>query len=186
MKRKKLTRLSFEALEKEMPVLSFNELSHYVGGNSCLLYCYEYLGNYSVNFYEGMLMSFFGYNTSSGQCGAPGVCTSDMEALGSLGGLNVFELTSSSYSSGISVNSSTGKLGDGSSIIMIFNTNGAGHAVVVTGVSNGQIQYYDPSNGTSGSRANGDYSAMYAVTSMSSSSSYTSGYYNSGDYTYYW
>jgi hypothetical protein len=77
------------------------------------------------------------------------------------------------------------KLNDGSSIIMTFNVDGVGHAVIVTGVKDGKVQYYDPSTNTAGTKANGDYSAMYGVT-MNNSSSYSSGYYNSGGYTYYW
>jgi hypothetical protein len=197
MKRKKLTRDSFAALKEHFPVISIEELAGIKGGSDCVLYCLAHIdGNHSAEWYGNMLMSFMGYTTTNNHCGntgsnsttntasTAGICSSDIAALGSLGGLNVCEIP---VGSSFSANPNTGKLSSGSSVIMIFNVGNTGHAVVVTGFKNGKIQYTDPYNHTSGEVNNdvNSYSTLYSVGHINNTSS-SHGSINSGGYIYSW
>ena len=170
---KKLTRKTLDELAKEMPVLNESQKRCFIGGgkDSCVFNCFDYLdGNlYDVSHYYEYTLKRLGY--------APGpngeVHTSDIGIIGSYGGFDVSELTSS-FS--LSSNGCT----NGGNIIMTFNDNGIDHAVVVTGYGydekgNLTLKYYDPTFKTNGFKTMGDYSALYRVGTLLIDSPISSG-----------
>ena len=101
------------------------------------------------------------------------VYTDDISTIGYFGGFDVNEL---SGSGSISL-TRDGKTAYGQSVIMTFNVNGQGHAVVVNGVGCDKkgrpiMYYYDPTTGKYGSRTNGSWSALYTVGSCNDSGVY--------------
>ncbi len=158
---RKLTRKSLDELAKVMPVLDESTKRIYIGGckPSCVFNCFDYLDG---DLYD----SCHYYEYTSGNLGYEprndgGVPTSDIPAIGSFGGFHVQELTS-----GVALKKDGTT--NGCNVMMTFNDGNIDHAVIVNGYEydesgNLMIKYHDPTTGTDGKRADGNYSALYSV-----------------------
>lgn len=159
---KKLTRKSLDELAKTLPVLSEEEQRCCVGGGtvSCVFNCFDHIDGERFtadHYYQGTL-DILGY--APGDNG--GVNTSDLGAIGAMGGFNVKEI-------GPPFTLTKDGLVNGCNVIMTFYDEKAeiDHAVVVTGFEYTEgklhIKYYDPTTGINDSRAESDYSGLYSV-----------------------
>lgn len=190
-KNKQRAKLALAELEKELEVLSKEEMNILKGGGdgstgwndgsafmestgnqqnnckpSCVFNAFDYLDGdrYDMCHYYNETKKNLGYEPGpNGE-----VKTVDISTIGSYGGFQVREMLSDE-----ALSASTGwSIPGGNRIMMTFNTiDGSGkkvdHAVVVTGseIQNGKrvIKYYDPTTGSTGIRDFHDRSALYEV-----------------------
>ena len=137
---RKITRESFRKLRESFYVLSLDELSSYIGLNNCVLWVFVDVGNHSIDWWEDKVDWYFGYNVYDNG----GLYTEDIIPLGSIGGLNIQELTGNTFT----FNNSTGKLAGGSTLMLSFNNGIVAHAVIATSyyAQDGMFTYKDPQN----------------------------------------
>ena len=159
---KKLTKKTFEGLYNSFQALSIEEQIEIIGGNDCVLYCFQEMSNYSVDWYVDMVAEHCGYNTY-----VNGLLTADIEAVGAMGGLTVSEIHGDfNY---INNGSNGGALSSGASLMMTFaGTSYQDHAVFVTKIEqdpNGNFiaHYRDPQDCSEGSLNLNNASGLYSI-----------------------
>ena len=158
MKKKKITKESFESLRGSFPVLTLDELFHCIGRNGCLIHCFAYITGTS---YEWWLdeANCYGYLTSGG------ISHENYSAAAAIGGLYVEDVQGTA----VSFNPGTGKTSNGETLMVTFvppnGNSDVDHAVIVTSINSdaSYIEYYDPSNGSNGVITNNDFTGLYVV-----------------------
>ena len=137
---KKVTKQSLDELAKLMNVLSREEQFGFLGRNACVLSCYADLSYHSaVSWWVNNVIWDFGYNVYENG----GLSTSDITAVGGMGGLSVTDVSNTIFS-----------LNNGETLMLTFFGGSVDHAVIVTSVEtiveNGDpisiFHYRDPSD----------------------------------------
>ena len=136
---RRITKQSLDELAATMSIVSMEEQSNSIGGNDCVLQVYSDISGFSVQELVSRVVTGLGYNVYD----TNGLYTSDIITAGSFAQLNVTEL-----SSPLTFNNSTGKLPDGSTLMMTYNPGSVGHAVIVTNIdySTEIVTFRDPQN----------------------------------------
>jgi hypothetical protein len=152
---KKLSRDAFSSLRESFPVLTIEEMLSAIGGSTCVIHCYAYISNIPYDWWINAAAAH-GYDFNS----SGGISYGSLEAVGSIGSLYVGEITNSSSLSNYLASGTNNRL-----MVTFNHPSGPDHAAVVTYINSDAsvIEYYDPSNGKTGTILNNQITGLYEV-----------------------
>ena len=136
---RRITKQSLDELAATMPIVSFEEQSNSIGGSDCLLHVYSTISGFSVEDLVGRVVTGLGYNVYE----KGGIEPDHILNVAYFAQLYVTQIQAD-----FSFNNTTGKLPNGSTLMITYNTGIRDHAVIATNYDNSTetFTFMDPQN----------------------------------------